>query len=167
VSARRISVSPFAAGTVLGVGAATVQAYFHVVPPAAYGVCMVCHPKDLVNWIADRTLDTGWEYSLASVDWPVLTVIGVVLGALVAARQHGELGLRPSRQPFYYFANGFLMMNFGLVLGSCPIRIVLLSAYGNLVGIVGWMCIVLGVVFGSAALRWRARRYAERMAPAA
>ena len=167
MSVKHINVSPFTAGVVLGVGAALAQAYFKVVPPAAYGVCMVCHPKDLVNWVAGRMLDTRWEYSLASTSWPVLTVVGVVVGAVVAARQHGELGLRPAREPLFYFVIGFLMMNFGLVLGSCPIRIVLVSAYGNLIGLVGWVCIVLGVVLGSVAMRWRARRYAERMATAA
>jgi hypothetical protein len=50
------------------------------------------------------------------------------------------------------------MMNFGLFLGSCPIRIVLLSAYGNLIGVAGWVCVMLGVLIGTLALRWTARR---------
>ncbi len=162
MSQYKINVSPFKAGLVLGFGAALVQAYFKVIPPAAYGVCMVCHPKDLVNWIADHVLNTDWSYSVASTNLPLLTVIGVVLGALVASRQHGELCLRPARQSMFYFVNGFLMMNFGLILGSCPIRIVLLSAYGNLVAVVGWVCVVLGVVIGTLALRWNARRQVAR-----
>ncbi len=166
MSLPKINVSPFAAGIVLGFGAALVQAYFKVIPPAAYGVCMVCHPKDLVNWIADHLFNLDWGYSVASTNWPILTVVGVVLGALVAAYQHGELRLRPARQPMFNFVNGFLMMNFGLILGSCPIRIVLLSAYGNLIGIAGWACVVIGVVLGTMALRWNARRYVERRATA-
>jgi hypothetical protein len=167
VSLKQINVSPLAAGIVLGVGAALAQAYFQVVPPAAYGFCMICHPRDLVNWMANHVLDTRWEYSLASTNGPMLTVVGVVGGAMVAAIQHGELGLRRARQPLYYFVTGFLMMNFGLVLGSCPIRIVILSAYGNVFGLVGWVSIVIGVVLGSAAMRWWARRSVERMASAA
>ena len=112
-------------------------------------------------------MGTRWEYSLASTNWPLLTVVGVVAGAMVAARQHGELVLRRARQPMFYFVMGFLMMNFGLVLGSCSIRIVILSAYGNVFGLVGWVSIVIGVVLGSVAMRWQARRYAERMAQAA
>jgi hypothetical protein len=156
--ARKINLSPFTAGLVLGFGAALVQAYFEVIPPVAYGVCMVCHPKDLVNWLADHLLHTDWGYSVASDYWPLLTVVGVVLGAWVAARQHGELGLRPARQPLFFFFNGFLMMNFGLILGSCPIRVVILSAYGNLSGIIGWLCVVVGVLMGIGVLRWNARR---------
>jgi hypothetical protein len=155
---RKFNVSPLMAGLVLGIGAAAVQAYFSVVPPVAYGVCLVCHPKDLVNWLADRFLGTDWPYSVVSSALPVLTVVGVVLGALVAALRHGELKLQVARQPLFFFVNGFLMMNFGLFLGSCPIRIVLLSAYGNLIGVAGWVCVMLGVSIGTLALRWTARR---------
>ncbi len=158
----RVNVSPLVAGTTLGFGAAVVQAYFKVVPPVAYGVCMVCHPKDLFNWITDRLLGMGWHVSDASALWPILTMVGLVLGATVAAYQHGELKLRPARQPAFYFTCGFLMINFGLMLGSCPIRIVILSAYGNLLGIAGWICVVAGVLIGIAAMRWNARRAVER-----
>jgi hypothetical protein len=162
MSLPKITISPFWAGLTLGFGAALVQAYFKVIPPLAYGVCMVCHPKDLFNWLADHLFNLDWSYSMASINWPLLTVVGVVLGALLAALQHGELHQRSARQPFFYFTSGFLMINFGLILGSCPIRIVLLSAYGNLLGWVGWMCIVLGVLLGTFGLRWNARRAIER-----
>jgi hypothetical protein len=56
---RHVHFSPLSAGLVLGFGAALVQAYFKVIPPLAYGICMVCHPKDLFNWIADHMLKTG------------------------------------------------------------------------------------------------------------
>jgi hypothetical protein len=148
---------------VLGFGSALVQAYFKVIPPLAYGVCMVCHPKDLFNWIADHLFHLNWGYSLASTNLPLLTVVGVVLGASVAAYQHGELHLRSARQPLFYFINGFLMINFGLILGACPIRVVLLSAYGNWLGIIAWVCVVIGVLAGTWALRRVAARAVERV----
>ncbi len=153
-----MNVTPFRAGIVLGLGAALVQAYFKVIPPLAYGVCMVCHPKDLFNWSADQLFGLDWRYSFASTNWPLLTVIGVVLGALVASTRHDEWKLRPARQQWFFFVNGFLMINFGLILGSCPIRIVLLSAYGDWTGFIGWICVVIGVLIATAALRWNARR---------
>ncbi len=162
----KINVSPLVAGTTLGFGAALVQAYFNVVPPVAYGVCMVCHPKDLFNWIADRLVGLDWNISVASSNWPILTVAGLMLGAMFAAYQHGELKLRPARQPAFYFLCGFLMINFGLILGSCPIRIVILSAYGNLIAFLGWLCVILGVGIGIMAMRWNARRAVERGEPA-
>ena len=142
----------------LGLGAALVQAYFKVIPPVAYGVCMVCHPKDLFNWGADHLFGLEWRYSIASTNWPLLTVIGVVLGALVASARHGELKLRPARQSWFFFLNGFFMINCGLILGSCPIRIVLLSAYGDWTGIIGWTSVMIGVMVASVLLRWNARR---------
>jgi hypothetical protein len=154
----RFSESVFFAGIVLGLGAATVQAYFNLIPPMAYGVCMVCHPKELINWLADHLLNTHWGYSMASMNAPILTVVGVVLGACFAALRHHEFNWRPVRQPVLYFSFGFLMINFGLILGSCPIRIVLLSAYGSLMGMVGWGLVILGVGVGILAMRWNANR---------
>jgi hypothetical protein len=119
---------------------------------------MVCHPKDLFNWIANQLFHTEWRISLASTVWPLLTVVGVVLGSMTAAYQHGELKLRASRQQVYYFVNGFLMMNFGLILGSCPIRIVLLGAYGDWTAYAAWAAIVAGVWLGVKAMQWNATR---------
>ncbi len=164
MSLRKINVSPLTAGVVLGFGAALVQAYFKVIPPSAYGICMVCHPKDLVNWIANHLLNIDWNVSIASTIWPVMTVVGLVLGSMAAAYRNGELRLRPARQPLFNFINGFLMINFGLLLGSCPIRVVLLSAYGNLVGATAWLCVVIGVGLGTWALRWNARRVIQMRA---
>lgn len=155
---RKLTESVFVAGIVLGLGAAAVQAYFKLIPPMAYGVCMVCHPKELVNWLADHLLGTHWGYAMAAVNAPILTVVGVVVGATVAARLHGEFHLRPARNSALYFLAGFLMINFGLILGSCPIRVVILSAYGSLLGMAGWACVLAGVGLGILALRWRASR---------
>jgi hypothetical protein len=154
----RLADSVFFAGLVLGLGAAAVQAYFNLVPPTAYGVCMVCHPKELVNWLADHLLGTHWGYAIASVNAPILTAVGVVAGAFIAAIRHGEFQWRSARRPAMYFVLGFLMINFGLILGSCPIRIVLLSAYGSLMGVVGLVCVIIGVGLGVLAIRWNAMR---------
>jgi len=154
----RLKNSALFAGIVLGVGAAIAQSYFHLIPPAAFGVCMVCHPKELVNWLADHLLNTHWRYTIASAKAPILTVVGVVAGALVAAHQHGEFRFQRARRPVLYFVAGFLMVNFGLILGSCPIRVVLLSAYGSPMGTIGLACVIAGVGLGIWALRRRADR---------
>lgn len=162
---KKVIQTPLFAGTLLGVGAALVQAYFKVIPPVAYGVCMVCHPKDLVNWMANHFLNTDWRISIASTAWPILTVVGVLLGSFVAAYQNGELKLRSARQPLSHFVYGFLMINLGLILGSCPIRIVLLSAYGDWMAVIAWVFIIIGVLLGTLVLRRNAIRQAERRAP--
>jgi hypothetical protein len=160
----KFKVTAFQAGLWMGLGAALVQAYFKIIPPPAYGICMVCHPKDLINFISDHLLGTNWGNVTVSVPWPVMTVVGIVLGAFVAAWRSGEFRLEPAREPIYHFITGFLVINFGLILGSCPIRIIIVSSYGSLIGIVGYSCMVLGVCLGSAWLRRRARRQVrERM----
>lgn len=160
----RFKVTAFWAGLVMGLGAALIQAYFEIIPPPAYGICMVCHPKDLLNWISDHLLGTSWGNVTVSVAWPVMTVVGIVLGAYVAARRSGEFRLEPAREPIFHFITGFLVINFGLILGSCPIRIIIVSSYGSLIAIVGYSCMIVGVILGSAWLRRRARRQVqERM----
>ena len=123
----------------------------------------------------------GSATSAISVNWLANYVMGHALGASSrrpagrcspwSASSPGpwsppvnmELVLRPARQPMFYFVMGFLMMNFGLILGSCPIRIGDPERVRHVFGLVGWVS-TIGVVLGSVAMRWQARRYAERMA---
>ncbi|HEX9075085.1 MAG TPA: YeeE/YedE thiosulfate transporter family protein [Anaerolineae bacterium] len=157
-----IKMSAMQAGLIMGGGAAFIQAYLKIIPPPAYGICFVCHPKDLFNWVSDHIFGTNFGNVTVSVDWPVLTVVGVVLGAFIAAKQHGEFHLEDAREPFFHFMTGFAVINFGLILGSCPIRIIIVSAYGSLIGIVGYACMILGIVLGSLWLRNRARNQVRR-----
>ena len=157
-----IKMSAMQAGLIMGGGAAFIQAYLKIIPPPAYGICFVCHPKDLFNWVSDHIFGTNFGNVTVSVDWPVLTVVGVVLGAFIAAKQHGEFHLEDAREPFFHFMTGFAVINFGLILGSCPIRIIIVSAYGSLIGIVGYACMILGIVLGSLWLRNRAGNQVRR-----
>ncbi len=56
-----VRVSAWTAGLIMGLGAAFIQAYLKIIPPPAYGICFVCHPKDLLNWVADHLFGTDWE----------------------------------------------------------------------------------------------------------
>jgi hypothetical protein len=157
-------VSAMQAGLLMGGGAAFIQAYLKIIPPPAYGICFVCHPKDLLNWVFDHVLGTNFGNVTVSTEWPVLTALGTVIGAYIAAKQHGEFHLEDAREPLFHFITGFAVINFGLILGSCPIRIIIVSAYGSLIGIVGYACMIVGIVLGSFWLRNRARRQIrERM----
>jgi hypothetical protein len=152
----RVDVDPFAAGLALGFGAALVQAFFKAGPPVATGFCMICHPADMVNWLANHIVHSHLHETFAS--GPTLTAMGVVLGSLLAAIQHQELHFRAARSPVLYFSAGLLTVGFGRWLHGCPIRMLLLTAYGGVIGLVGAACVALGVGLGTLTLRWRARR---------
>jgi hypothetical protein len=45
-----VRVTAVQMGIVAGVLAVGAGAFFDVRPPEAYGICMACHGRDLVNW---------------------------------------------------------------------------------------------------------------------
>ena len=153
-----LRVSPLAAGATLGVGAALVQAYFRVIPPVANGFCFVCHPRDLFNWLSNLIFATDWSVSATSMKYPVLTLIGVMLGSFVAAITAKEFKSRPARNRIRHFLLGFVTVIFGILLAACPIRIVLQSAYGDPLGIAGWIGVIAGVSAATLVLRRQALR---------
>ena len=77
-------------GIVAGILAVTAGTFFEVRPPEAYGVCIACHGRDLVDWTVNAFFGTHLTVAPASLVFPVLTTIGVLLGALVAATMSGE-----------------------------------------------------------------------------
>ena len=154
----KVNVSPFAAGLVLGLGAAVVQGFFGVIDPEAYGVCFAGHSRDALNWVANHTLGTGWFVEPSSLTIPLLTVVGVLAGSWLAAAQHGELRPRGSRERLRPFLYGLVTVNLALIVGACPVRSVLLGAYGDLYGVGLLLCVALGVVIGAHLMRSRARR---------
>jgi len=48
---------------------------------------------------------------------------------------------------------GFLMANFGLIVGACPIRAALLLSYGSVLGVIMLVAIIFGVVLVTLRLR--------------
>ena len=78
-------------GIVSGILAVTAGALFEVRPPDAYGVCMACHGRDLVNWTINALAGTHLTVAPASLVFPVLTPIGVLLGALLGAATTGPV----------------------------------------------------------------------------
>lgn len=158
-------MTPFRVGLVVGVGAAVVQAFFGVLPPPAYGMCIACHMRDLVNWLLVRlwpvygVVDGVPKFIGAGVSLgvPVLTVVGVFLGALVAALRHGEVRLRVMRfgpqRPFWELLIGSGMMISALLMGGCPIRTALKAAYLDIMALIALGMIFLGVVCGCEVLK--------------
>jgi len=152
----RITVT--VAGIVAGALAAISQVVFHVYPPPAYGICIACHARDLVNWLVNHAIGSNLGVAAVSIGAPVLTVVGIILGAFTAAVRNHEFKIKTMKSPAECGIYGFLVMIFALLLGACLIRIVLRIAYGDAMAMIGWVAIMLGVVAGAEFLKWSARK---------
>jgi len=156
--ARALRVTAVHMGTVAGLLAVAAGTWFDVSPPDAYGVCMACHGRDLVNWTINAAAGTRLTVAPASLVYPLLTTVGVFLGALVAARHHREFRWITPDQPVKTFLYGVLVMNFALIAGGCAIRLTLRTAAGEGLGASGFAAMAAGIVLGTWWLRWRATR---------
>jgi hypothetical protein len=151
--------STFLTGMVMGVSAAAAQAFFKVQPPVADGISFLGHPAYLLKWGANHVFGTEWSIAPEFAVFPALTVIGVLIGSFVASGNM-ELKLKPGpvRQKFLSLIYGFLVVNFGLFWGACPIRTALLVSYGSILALTAFTAIIVGVLLAIFYLRMRGKR---------
>ncbi|AEK20559.1 cytochrome c [Methanococcus maripaludis] len=141
-----MKVSPLQTGLIAGFSAILLEVIFKVSPPPAYGLCVACHTRDLVNWIVNNAAGTALGMAPVSKFFPVLTVVGLFIGALIGAIIHKDFKIRKTHNLVTGLIIGFLVMNFALLMGGCPIRMGLRTAYGDLFGLIGILGIVAGVI---------------------
>ena len=153
---RGLRVTGLQAGVVMALAAVAAGAFFEVRPPDAYGICMSCHGRDLVNWLANHNLGTDLTVSPVSLVFPLLTIVGVYFGALLGAITSGEFKWRRPTKPLKRFAHGVVVMNFALLAAGCSTRLALRTSAGDLLGVAGFGAMVGGVVLATYWLRWRA-----------
>jgi hypothetical protein len=153
-----LRVTALQLGIVAGLLAVIAGAFFEVRPPAAYGLCMACHARDLLTWTANRVAGTSMTVAPASMAFPMLTTIGVLLGALLGSTTSGEFRCSTPDNSVKTFLYGAVVMNAALIAGGCSIRLLLRSAAGDLLGLIGFVGMVAGVTLGTFWLRWRATR---------
>ena len=153
---------PWVAGAVIGLGAALVQWLFYLGAqgkgPVAYGFCVACHSRDLIdaviNDIFGTTLFVAPLSKAAAISptayIPVLTIIGVIVGALIAALVYREFRIKKGSvgSCIKYGLGGFFFMICALLMGACPYRIALRIGYGDIVALIGLVAIVVGVFIG-------------------
>ncbi len=158
VHTRWMPITGLQAGIIMAIAAVAAGTLFEVRPPEAYGVCMACHGRDLVNWIINDAAGTRLTVAPASLVFPLLTVVGVVIGASIAAHASGEFRFRWPRNALRSFVNGFLVMNFGLLAAGCSTRLSLRVGAGDPLGVIGFMGMVGGIVLATFHMRRRALR---------
>ena len=153
-------------GLTMGVLAAVIQGFFDLQPPVADGICGISHPANLINWLVNNDpvpfLRPNPPFTIHNIfaTMPVLTSVGFIIGSLIAAVINKEFKFRPGpvRDNIMAFILGFVIINLGLVWGSCPIRTTILAGYGMPFAMLILGCIVLGVVAACEYIKWKVRR---------
>jgi hypothetical protein len=158
VWASRWPRSPIVYGIVAAVLAGLAGQWGGVSPPAAYGLCSACHGRDLADWVLNHTEGTKLFVAAAGSSWPLLTVVGLVLGSFLAARRNGEFGSINIGGNVRQFAFGAVVMCAALFVGGCPTRLIIRTGYGDLAGLLGLGGVAAGVVLATVSLRWVAQR---------
>jgi len=145
--------NPLYVGLAIGILAAIVQLLLiSAGGPEAYGFCVACHTRDLVNIGVNEV--TGMKLAAAPISQnailPVLTVLGVLIGAFVSARYYQEFKTKSGNTLSYiwYLVGGLLFMIFALFMGGCPYRMGLRIGYGDVVALIGVIAIIIGVLAG-------------------
>jgi len=157
-SRRALRVTGLQAGIVMALVAVAAGAFFEVRPPDAYGICMSCHGRDLVDWLSNHTVGTDLTVSPVSLVFPLLTTVGVVVGASIAAVASGEFRLRRPDKLLKSFVYGVVVMNAALIAAGCSTRLALRTSAGDPLGLAGFGAMAGGVVLATFWLRWRALR---------
>jgi len=135
--------SPFYVGLTIGFLVVIAQAFLGYTWINAYAFCMVGHPRDFIKWVLAIVTDP----SSAIYFIPLLTSFGVLLGSTLALIIHKDFKLTYySKGNFLTFAMfGFIVINFGLIVGACPVRLLLMSTYGDAIGFIGLFGYIIGI----------------------
>jgi len=145
---------PIFVGLVIGILAALVQSILiSAGGPEAYGFCVACHTRDLVNWAVNGVTEAKLAIAPISANsvLPVLTIIGVLIGSYISARVYSEFRVRKGdvAQFLKYGIGGFIFIIFALLMAGCPYRIALNVGYINFIAIIAVIAIVVGVFLGA------------------
>jgi len=108
--------------------------------PQAYGLCVICHARDLVNYLVD-SLTQAHFFTYG----PLLSVLGIVLGGYLAAKRSGRTSPLQGRA-LDFFLLGFLASVTALIMGMCTARIALLVGWGSLEAAIYLLGVSLGVL---------------------
>ncbi|MBD3254605.1 MAG: YeeE/YedE family protein [Candidatus Lokiarchaeota archaeon] len=151
-------------GFLIGILAAFSQALLiSAGGPEAYGFCVACHTRDLINDIINDIAGVkilGLAPISAAAILPILSIIGVLIGGYLAASRNKEFKVKKSPPLTYglYLLGGIGVICLALLLGGCPYRAALRFAYGDLIALIGIISMAGGVAVGVYLLLYRMKR---------
>ena len=150
--------SPIFYGIVVAVVAGVAGELLRVSPPAAYGLCSACHGRDLTNWVLNNVEGKKLFVTAAGASWPLLTVVGVVIGSFAASKRNSEFRSLNLGGNVLQFGFGAVVMCAALFVGGCPTRLIIRSGYGDVAAFLAVGGVAAGVAVATVSMRWVARR---------
>ena len=130
--------------------------------PEAYGFCVACHTRDLVNGMSNIVADTSLALAPISKNaiLPIMSVVGVLIGAFAASRFNKEHKIKRADTKTYivYFLSGILVLNLAMIFGGCPYRAALRTGYGDITALLFIVTMAIGVITGTLLMLKRAEK---------
>jgi hypothetical protein len=150
-------------GALIGILAAFSQALLiSAGGPVAYGFCVACHTRDLVNGLTN--IVAGTHLALAAISanavLPVMSIVGVLIGGFIAAKTSKEHKIRKGSKTDYliYFLAGVIVLQLAMIFGGCPYRAALRTGYGDLIALAFIIAMAAGVIAGAYILLEKAEK---------
>ena len=138
---------------VLGILAVLAQPLFKIYPPQAYGICTICHARDLLNWLLKQMFSIEFETSLLSINYPLLTTIGIILGSFLSSKKNKEFTFIKTNSYIKMFFLGMGISILGLLIISCPTRIFLRFSFSDPFAFLAIIGMFIGIYFGTILIR--------------
>jgi hypothetical protein len=159
----KLAKNPITLGVLIGFLSALTQALVYSAGgPPAYGFCVACHTRDLVNDVVNTIFGTNLTVapiSAASIT-ASLTMVGVIIGAFVSSKINKEFKIKKSKpvEYLFYTLGGIIVMIFGLLVGACPYRLALRTGYGDLVALIAILAMAAGVFVGVLIVQMKMKK---------
>jgi len=148
----------WAFGIIAAALAVFAQAKFSLHPPQAYGICLVCHARDLINFLLNDIAGYDGLISTVGKRGPMLTTLMLFVGAFLAAIINKEFRLKKQGSVIGSFFCGLIVMVCGLYISACPMRMLLRSAYGDIEAMLFIPFLVAGIFIATFILKRRAKK---------
>ena len=147
--------SPIFFGVSVALAAIALQVAFKDEIPLAYGICTVCHARDLLSWLVNHLAKFQMDSPAFATQALVLTPVGLVAGSFVASRRTAEFKIGNPSNFVLMFLSGALVSMIGLVIMSCPTRIILRTAFGDTLGLLAAVGLFAGIALAVLVMKRR------------
>ena len=130
------------AGLLTGVAALMLTAWGN---PKNMGFCIACFERDIAGALG--------FHSAAKVQYLRPEIVGIVLGAMLAAVSAKEFRAKAGSSPASRFLIGLFVMIGALVFLGCPLRMVIRLGGGDLTAVAGLLGFLAGILIGIVFLK--------------